>query len=74
MFKEYRIKRLMKRLCAVEYKKGSPWNGYEVYEPVYAQNMILFEPTVVLVKDNKVRLSNYKESFAYLRYIQSLAY
>ena len=29
------IKGMMAELGASRYKKSKPWNGYEVYEPIY---------------------------------------
>ena len=61
------IKETIRDLGATKYKKGE-WNGYEVYEPVYRENIYIGLPLVVLVKDGKARVSTGEEALDYLAY------
>ena len=47
----------------------SKWHGFDVYEPIYdldKEKVCIGLPYVILVKGNDIRMSNVKESFAYL--------
>ena len=59
------IKLAIRALGASRYKKSVPWNGYDVYKPVYAEMAYRGFPFVVLVKDGKVRLSTPEETRDY---------
>lgn len=53
-------------------EESTPWNGYTVYIPLYDLNtgecIWVGPPLVILVKDEKIRLSTVDESFEYLHY------
>ena len=60
------IKFAIRALGANRYKKVKPWNGYDVYEPIYTEMAYRGLPYVVLVKDDEVRLSTTDEPIEYL--------
>ena len=60
------IKLAIRALGASRYKKVKPWNGYDVYEPVYTEMAYRGLSYVVLVKDDEVRLSTTDETIEYL--------
>lgn len=60
------IKLAIRALGANRYKKVKPWNGYDVYEPIYTEMAYRGLPYVVLVKDDEVRLSTTDETIEYL--------
>lgn len=60
------IKLAIRALGANRYKKAKPWNGYDVYEPVYTEMAYRGLSYVVLVKDDEVRLSTTDETIEYL--------
>lgn len=60
------IKLAMRALGAKRYKKVKPWNGYDVYEPIYTEMAYRGLSYVVLVKDDEVRLSTTDETIEYL--------
>lgn len=61
-----KIKLAIRALGANRYKKVKPWNGYDVYEPVYTEMAYRGLSYVVLVKDDEVRLSTTDETIEYL--------
>lgn len=61
-----KIKLAIRALGANRYKKVKPWNGYDVYEPIYTEMAYRGLPYVVLVKDDEVRLSTTDETIEYL--------
>ena len=63
------IKGMMAGLGASRYKKAKPWNGYDVYKPVYTEMAYRGLPFVVLVKDGKVRLSTPDETLDYTDFL-----
>lgn len=63
-----KILELMEELGAHTYIKGENWKGYEVYIPSYQENVYMGLPYVVLVKDDKTRISTPEESLDYLYY------
>ena len=46
-------------------KKLSPWNGYEVYEPIMNEKEVSFigPPLLILVKGETIRMSTEEEAF-----------
>lgn len=66
--KREQIQELTEELCATKYKKSIPWKGYEVYEPVYDDDVCIGLPYVILVKDDKVRISTDDEALDYLAF------
>ena len=60
------IKSAIRALGASRYKKVKPWNGYDVYEPIYTEMAYRGLSYVVLVKDDEVRLSTTDETIEYL--------
>ena len=64
------IQELMEELFADSYKRGTDWNGYEVYEPVYKKEITLGPPLVVFVKNGEAKISSPEESFDYLKFTQ----
>ena len=60
------IKLAIRALGASRYKKSVPWNGYDVYEPIYTEMAYRGLSYVVLVKDDEVRLSTTDETIEYL--------
>ena len=60
------IKLAIRALGASRYKKSVPWNGYDVYKPVYTEMAYRGLSYVVLVKDDEVRLSTTDETIEYL--------
>ena len=46
------IKLAIRALGANRYKKVKPWNGYDVYEPIYTEMAYRGLYYVVLVKDD----------------------
>lgn len=60
------IKLAIRALGADRYKKVKPWNGYDVYEPIYTEMAYRGLSYVVLVKDDEVRLSTTDETIEYL--------
>lgn len=63
------IKLAIRALGASRYKKSVPWNGYDVYKPVYTEMAYRGLPLVVLVKDGKVRLSTPDETLDYTDFL-----
>ena len=61
-----KIKLAIRALGANRYKKLKPWNGYDVYEPIYTEMAYRGLSYVVLVKDDEVRLSTTDETIEYL--------
>ena len=61
-----KIKLAIRALGASRYKKVKPWNGYDVYEPIYTEMAYRGLSYVVLVKDDEVRLSTTDETIEYL--------
>lgn len=62
------IQSFMEELNTSKYKKGRPWKGYEVYEPVYDEDVCIGLPYVILAKDDKVRISTDDEALDYLAF------
>ena len=62
------IRSLIEELNTSEYKKGRPWKGYEVYEPVYDEDVCIGLPYVILAKDDEVRISTDDEALEYLAF------
>ena len=62
------IQSFMEELNTSKYKKGKQWKGYEVYEPVYEDDVCIGLPYVILVKDDKVRISTDDEALDYLAF------
>ena len=62
------IRSFLEELNASEYKKGRPWKGYEVYEPVYDEDVCIGLPYVILANDDGVRISTDDEALDYLAY------
>ena len=60
------IHALIAELGADEAEHGKPWNGYEVYIPVYHEVAYVGLPLVVLVKGDEIRLSTGEEGLDYL--------
>lgn len=60
------IKLAIRALGANRYKKAKPWNGFDVYKPVYTEMAYRGLSYVVLVKDDEVRLSTTDETIEYL--------
>ncbi len=62
------IKGMMAELGASRYKKSKPWNGYEVYEPMYDGRIVYTTgiSNFVFVKGDEVRLSTIDETIEYL--------
>lgn len=54
-----------------EWQKGV-WNGYTVYDSILPQRAIIGPPHIILIKDNKARLSTVEEAFAYYDYLESV--
>ena len=59
-----------KKLLADGLKKSEPWQGYEVYSPVYSKPLEIGLPKIVLVKDGVIRISTSKECFKYMNFIK----
>jgi hypothetical protein len=47
-------------------RKAKNWRGYEVYEPVFFEDVYIGLPLIILVKGDSIRLSSVDEAFAYL--------
>lgn len=62
------IQSFIEELNTSEYKKGRPWKGYEVYEPVYDDDVCIGLPYVILAKDDEVRISTDDEALEYLAF------
>ena len=62
------IKTLVEELGAKLYKKGKPWKGYNVYEPVYDEETYVGLPYVILEKNGEVRICTDKEAMEYLSF------
>lgn len=62
------IRSFLEELNASEYKKGKPWKGYLVYEPVYDEDVCMGLPYVILANDDEVRISTDDEALDYLAY------
>lgn len=54
-------------------KKGRNWNGYEVWEEVYGEDVCVGYPLVILVKGDKIRESTPEESLGYLDFSEGLS-
>lgn len=63
-----KIDRLIKGLHGDSFKRGNDWNGYKVFVPVYKKETYIGYPLVVLVKDDKARVSTIDESLEYLEF------
>lgn len=50
-------------------KKLKPWNGYERYEPIADSACVSFigPPLLILVKDDKIRMSTVEEAYQQLQ-------
>ena len=61
---------MMAELGASRYKKSKPWNGYEVYEPIYDRwvGYTTGISNFVFVKGDEVRLADDEEAMEYLDY------
>ena len=42
------------------------WRGYDVYQPIGDEGLIVGPPWIILVKDNEIRMSTKKEAFDYI--------
>lgn len=62
------IQSFIEELNTSEYKKGRLWKGYEVYEPVYDDDVCMGLPYVILAKDDEVRISTDDEALEYLAF------
>lgn len=65
------IKGMMAELGASRYKKSKPWNGYEVYEPMYDGRIVYTTgiSNFVFVKGGEVRFPSTKEAIEYIKFI-----
>lgn len=66
-----KLESLLDELDAEGYKKGIPWNGYEVYIPIYAGTPKIGLPYVILEKGTTMRICTPDESLQYLDYQMS---
>ena len=46
--------------------KAEKWHGYEVYEPVYADDVRIGIPLLILVSDDTIRLATVDETIDWL--------
>ena len=62
---------MMAELGASRYKKSKPWNGYEVYEPIYDRwvGYTTGISNFVFVKGDEVRFPSIKEAIEYIKFI-----
>ena len=60
------IKGMMAELGASRYKKSKPWNGYEVYEPMY-DGRIVYTTGISNFVFVKACSKNFKSSFCNLK-------
>ncbi|MCD8293843.1 MAG: hypothetical protein LUE27_01150 [Clostridia bacterium] len=63
-----KLKRLMHLIYAKKYKRGYDWKGYEVYEPVYKEDIYIGGPFVFFVSGDNVWLASREEGFDYIDY------
>lgn len=61
-----KLESLLDELDAEGYKKGIPWNGYEVYIPIYSGDPKIGLPYVILENGAKMRICTPEESLQYL--------
>ena len=66
------LKKLQSELQCEGFEKGVSYKGKESLIPIYKEGAIIGEPTVVFFENGKYRLSNYDESFEYLKYEQKV--
>lgn len=62
------VKKFAKKQGYDSVKKGKPWNGFEVYEPLFSGKDTAFVglPLVILVKGEKIRMSTADEALRIL--------
>lgn len=65
------IRELAFDLNANGVKRGKDYKGYKVFEPVYNKECFIGLPYVILVKDNKARISTAEESLDYLDFVNA---
>ena len=56
----------LEKLGTTDAEKAPDFNGYEVYKPVYREDVAIGLPLIVLKKGDEVRISTPDEAFAFL--------
>lgn len=56
----------LKKLGTTDAERAPDFNGYEVFKPVYRQDVAIGLPLIVLKKGDEVRISTPDEAFAFL--------